>query len=805
MSNNERQPSKKNRGLSRETRQLLMLIGGVAVALVLVVGITVGIFFSKNPQGNQPQDTSADTSVSDPTSLPGEVVEEENYNKDEFVLDVEKYGETVLDATEDAGEDYVKNTLFIGDSNTYRYMMYAQTTLDNDIGITSMGLQDVLTEECVKFYGYSKRVTIPEAVAIMQPQRIIICFGTNNAGGSWTAEYMAEQYDKVLDGIEKAWPYADIIISAVPPVAKAHQNTAITMTTIDSFNQAIAALAEERGCKFLNTTEVLKDPETGFAKEGYTIQDGIHLSQKGVEALFGYVRTHAYETQDRRPTPLKKVPKRDETQPYVITDENNYTGTVPGSKPEGPQILFAPNDASMGTIEGMLEQYVEPAKQCTEVTAKPKEGYKFAYWSCTVGSIKDVNDPKLSFTVPGNLTKDDKVNVTANFVKAGYTVTVTNTDDTAGTAGIVDKDNQLLSKYDAKPDEEIKLKAYINQGYDTTHKFVGWFDKDKPGTEPVSPQLEFTYKPSASINLEARFEKIGITVDVVINPDANAGSFKMSKDDTKVAVELTVKSGYTFSHWEIGGARVSGVTGTQAEFKFTDVADYIKDNKLTIVAVFTPSTPTAFKATANNDGNGTATAAVDAATNVATFTATAKDGFEFDGWYDAAGTKVSGDNPYKPTLTADLTLTAKFKAKAAEHTHDWNAWVSNNDGTHTRTCKGDATHTEQAACSGNPATCNTASVCTVCGYQLAAATSVHTPGAAATCIAPQTCTACGTELAAATGAHTPGAAATCSTPQTCTACGTELAAATGVHADGNGDGACDTCTAAMPASEEGGA
>lgn len=46
--------------------------------------------------------------------------------------------------------------------------------------------------------------------------------------------------------------------------------------------------------------------------------------------------------------------------------------------------------------------------------------------------------------------------------------------------------------------------------------------------------------------------------------------------------------------------------------------------------------------------------------------------------------------------------------------HDWNDWVSNGDGTHTRTCKRDSGHTENANCSGGKATCTTKAVCDVC-------------------------------------------------------------------------------------------
>ena len=46
--------------------------------------------------------------------------------------------------------------------------------------------------------------------------------------------------------------------------------------------------------------------------------------------------------------------------------------------------------------------------------------------------------------------------------------------------------------------------------------------------------------------------------------------------------------------------------------------------------------------------------------------------------------------------------------------HDWNAWVSNGDGTHTRTCKRDSGHKENGTCSGGTATCTKKAVCDFC-------------------------------------------------------------------------------------------
>lgn len=52
--------------------------------------------------------------------------------------------------------------------------------------------------------------------------------------------------------------------------------------------------------------------------------------------------------------------------------------------------------------------------------------------------------------------------------------------------------------------------------------------------------------------------------------------------------------------------------------------------------------------------------------------------------------------------------------KPKNDNHDWNAWVSNLDGTHTRTCKRDSGHKENGTCSGGKATCTTKAVCEVC-------------------------------------------------------------------------------------------
>lgn len=71
-----------------------------------------------------------------------------------------------------------------------------------------------------------------------------------------------------------------------------------------------------------------------------------------------------------------------------------------------------------------------------------------------------------------------------------------------------------------------------------------------------------------------------------------------------------------------------------------------------------------------------------------------------------------------PAATEDApqlcTVCSYELAPALEHTHVWGAWISNGDGTHTRTCSKDSSHTETNACSGGTATCQDKAVCSTC-------------------------------------------------------------------------------------------
>lgn len=304
--------------------------------------------------------TSADNALTDADSM----VDESGYDKDRNTIDTTQYASTILEETEDAGQDYVDETLFLGDSNTARmYRMFDYCTYDNAIGSVGMSARSLATYECVKFDGLSGYKTMPEAVAIMQPRRVIITFGTNDLSPSNSTGNFIESYKKGIKAVEEAYPSVDIIINSIPPLGKQHSNQSLTQTQVDEYNQALVELCEKNDWKFLNSTEVLKDPSTGYAKSGYVeSSDGIHLTRSAMDALFEYIRTHSYITEDDRPA-LTTVPEH--------IDDKDVSATTASSVVTSTSTATAAPSSSESESESQSESQSESSSVAPTPTPTP--------------------------------------------------------------------------------------------------------------------------------------------------------------------------------------------------------------------------------------------------------------------------------------------------------------------------------------------------------------------------------------------------------------------------------------------------
>ncbi len=75
---------------------------------------------------------------------------------------------------------------------------------------------------------------------------------------------------------------------------------------------------------------------------------------------------------------------------------------------------------------------------------------------------------------------------------------------------------------------------------------------------------------------------------------------------------------------------------------------------------------------------------------------------------------TTGLGKYQASFEADWAEDVYKDVSLAALGHMYGDWVSNGDGTHTRVCKRDASHTETGDCTGGTATCTAKAICEVC-------------------------------------------------------------------------------------------
>ena len=331
----------------------LMLLASVGVAFFLVGGF------------GGSEDAASDSAVE-----PESIITESGYNKEENTIDTTAYSATILPESSDAGQTYVDETLFLGDSNTARmYRMFDFCTYDNAIGSVGMSAKSLATYACVELNNSGSYVTMAKAVAGMQPKRVIITFGTNDLNPSYKAADFVKNYQTGIESIVEAYPSVDILINAIPPLGQQHSNQSLTQTQVDEYNKALVEMCKEKGWKFLNSAEVLKDSATGYAKSGYVeSSDGIHLTRAAMEALFDYIRTHSCITEDDRPTVTKVAKHTGEKD--VVTYTTPVVTSTETSEPESEETLDSEDAYEYIEVTPTPEPTVEPTPT-PEPTAEP--------------------------------------------------------------------------------------------------------------------------------------------------------------------------------------------------------------------------------------------------------------------------------------------------------------------------------------------------------------------------------------------------------------------------------------------------
>ena len=360
------------------------------LAVLLTFGITTILLKKEEPA------PSVSESVADPTSggdLSGH-------------YQIDNASTALLTETADAGTDYLNDTLFLGDSNTVRLYNNGLISLQQFCAKEGIGTQVALNEGIVTFKKDSNHYTIPQAVAMMKPRRVVMTFGTNDTGME-VPDFIAH-YTALIQAIQQSYPYTDIIVNTVPPVPADHSNYPhMDQAKIDDFNMALLDMCEQLGVRFLNSAEALKGSD-GYGIADYYTSGDIHLKSAGLKAVLNYLRTHALQTEDRRPD-TNNIPTR--TMEYVSNPSSAVAApsseAVSSSESQAESASSSESSSSESTSEnkkfearyrvdknggGTLSvgndtgnssvtyTVTDPDKSIT-VTAVPVEGHVFVKWS----------------------------------------------------------------------------------------------------------------------------------------------------------------------------------------------------------------------------------------------------------------------------------------------------------------------------------------------------------------------------------------------------------------------------------------
>jgi len=360
------------------------------LAVLLTFGITTTLLKKEEPA------PSVSESVADPTSggdLSGH-------------YQIDNASTALLTETADAGTDYLNDTLFLGDSNTVRLYNNGLISLQQFCAKEGIGTQVALNEGIVTFKKDPNHYTIPQAVAMMKPRRVVMTFGTNDTGME-VPDFIAH-YTALIQAIQQSYPYTDIIVNTVPPVPADHSNYPhMDQAKIDDFNMALLEMCEQLGVRFLNSAEALKGSD-GYGIADYYTSGDIHLKSAGLKAVLNYLRTHALQTEDRRPD-TNNIPTR--TMEYVSNPSSAVAApsseAVSSSESQAESASSSESSSSESTSEnkkfeahyrvdknggGTLSvgndtgnssvtyTVTDPDKSIT-VTAVPAEGHVFVKWS----------------------------------------------------------------------------------------------------------------------------------------------------------------------------------------------------------------------------------------------------------------------------------------------------------------------------------------------------------------------------------------------------------------------------------------
>lgn len=200
-------------------------------------------------------------------------------------------GPVPVPESEPAADTYFDGAVFLGDSRTEGFYLYSGLKTGQYLYAVGATVESVFSKPV--WDRGAEKVSLLDALAELDCRRVYLMLGVNELGWS-KIENFHDQYALVIDRIREDHPEAEIALQSILPVSSRQEakGTYVNNRRIEVYNQVIAALAEEKGCAFVNVAEAVTG-EDGCLPANLNF-DGVHLNPAGCRIWLDYLRTHTF-------------------------------------------------------------------------------------------------------------------------------------------------------------------------------------------------------------------------------------------------------------------------------------------------------------------------------------------------------------------------------------------------------------------------------------------------------------------------------------------------------------------------------
>lgn len=262
-------------------KNILWAIGIVLCLILLFVGL---IFSALSPYHGP----------SDPRTPDLNAAREQNSSADVSALSfAEPDGELhELLSTRDAGEDYIRSSVFLTDS--IMISLRDQSLTGGDVWSSESGslpMGSISTWNIL--YSDGSKISPADACMIAKPAKLFIAIGSDGLAKVSKDEFITG-YKNLILSILRASPDTKIVCCSVSPVADGYAALDdLSNDLLTDANDWIREVCRDTGVYFADTASAVRSGSDLTPK--YAAANNKSLNTAGLQAVLGYLRTHAIE------------------------------------------------------------------------------------------------------------------------------------------------------------------------------------------------------------------------------------------------------------------------------------------------------------------------------------------------------------------------------------------------------------------------------------------------------------------------------------------------------------------------------